>query len=207
MILMSDNRNDSTLINIKEAINDHVVIRFDKHLRQTIIKLELHLMRLPNNYFLTIFKHCLDIWIRRPLPLFNIKAGPSDRNWSLRIREEKRVFRILKKHNPFSNIISYQLLENADSKGKKWILIYLDTLTYQPKHVEITIPNNYPRTPPVVHSHEIKKLDQCLNKADENIASLWRKDGRYGIPHFLAYFFSPLLYMTASILKIRKIFQ
>ena len=194
---------ENNLINIRDAIEDHVIIRLDQHLKNLIVKLGLYQIRDPNNPFLMIFKYFLEKWHSKPLPLFKVVAEPGSTKWELRISHEIEIFQHLIKRRKFQTyFIPFKGLRKIDLDGRYWLVTYLDPITNEPKGLEISLPVRYPFYPPILVGDSLHVLNVCLRKMREDISSLWRKDGKYGIPHFLAYFVSFSIYMEALYLKV-----
>ena len=140
-----------------------------------------------NVHFLTPYQLKIEgAIILEKLPLFNNVYEPRSPNWNQRIEEELDIFEFLKeKYAQQVGFAVYDQLTQVAGNDRIWQAIF--RMGKQSKGRIITIrlglryPYEFPKAGRDPSERHVSLGDKCFGE----LTHRWRKDGKFGIPHFL----------------------
>jgi len=179
------NMNSDYIVDISHYLDDFLV-----PIKQVFEEISVYLRRI------------IEKWQKEPLPLFSVIATPRSNNWFVRLKEEFKIFDILvERHEVIYGTKFFDHLKQIDERGIKLSCYYLDPSSNIYRVIEIRIPIRYPYTRPVSSLDEFGS--RCLSGKGGGLDALWRKDGRWGIAHYLAYILGPLIGLDKGTIRLR----
>ena len=124
--------------------------------------------------------------ILEKLPLFDNVYGPRASKWGTRVQEELEIFDFLKeKYIQQVGFPVYDQLEQVQGNNRMWRAVFRMGKKTKSKQIEIrldlTYPTRFPRAKRDPRERHVSLSDKCFGE----LSRRWRKDGRFGIPHFL----------------------
>lgn len=124
--------------------------------------------------------------ILEKLPLFDNIFGPRSPKWNERVEEELEIFEYLKeKYVQQVGFPVYDQLNPISGNNRLWTAIFRMKKRSRGRKIEIRLDLRYPHIFPRA-KREIRETHTTLgNKCFGELSRRWRKEGKFGIPHFL----------------------
>ena len=124
--------------------------------------------------------------ILEKLPLFDCVYGPRSQKWNERVQEELEIFEFLKeKYIQQVGFAVYEDLKQVSGTNRVWQAKFHMGKQSRGRKIEIRLdlryPNQFPRAKRDPKEKHVNLGDKCFG----DLARRWRKDGKFGIPHFL----------------------
>ncbi|MFX1294747.1 MAG: hypothetical protein ACFFD2_07830 [Promethearchaeota archaeon] len=124
--------------------------------------------------------------ILEKLPLFDNVYGTRSPNWNERVQEEFKIFEFLKeKYIQQVGFAVYDQLIQVSGTNRIWQALFRMGKRSKRRKIEIRLdlryPYQFPRAKSGPKEQHINLGDKCFGE----LSSRWRKDGKFGIPHFL----------------------
>jgi hypothetical protein len=142
-----------------------------------------------NVHFLTPYQLKIEgAIILEKLPLFENVAGVRSAQWGQRVEEELRIFEFLKeKYITQVGFPVYDELTQVAGNSRIWQVVFRmgKNSRERGRVIEIRLgmmyPQEFPRAKREAREAHASIGDKCFGE----LSRRWRKDGKFGIPHFL----------------------
>ena len=124
--------------------------------------------------------------ILEKLPLFDNVYDPRSPKWSERVEEELEIFEYLKeKYVQQVGFPVYDKLTQVSGNNRLWHALFRMGKRNRGRKIEIRLdlryPYKFPRAKRDIKEKHVSLGDKCFGV----LATRWRSDGKFGIPHFL----------------------
>ena len=124
--------------------------------------------------------------ILEKLPLFDNVYDPRSQKWNERVQEELEIFDFLKeKYIQQVGFAVYDQLEQVTGNNRLWHAVFRLGKRSRGRKIEIRLDLRYPYKFPRAKRDPTEKHVNLGDKCFGELAARWRKDGKFGIPHFL----------------------
>ena len=125
--------------------------------------------------------------ILEKLPLFQNVDGPRSQNWMKRVNEELEVFEFLKeKYVQQVGFAVYDQLTQVAGNNRIWHVHFrMQKAKDVGRKIEIRLGLRYPFEFPKAQKEAREVHIFSENKCFGELSRRWRRDGKFGIPHFL----------------------